>query len=327
MNRILKYIFQSLLIFIAMPLLGQEVSIATKIDTNVILIGDQIKLKYSVTMPANYQVVFPIFTDSLSSNIEILRVSDIDTVFSQDKSKFTLNQTIIITSFDSGYYKIPSYTFLFKRINFDAINTVFSDSLFLTVNTVAVDTTLSIKDIKAPMDAPLTLKDLLPFIGMGAGLIAIIALIVYFIRRYHRKKNNLGTPLKSKIPPYKTALLDLETLRMKKLWQSDRIKDYHSELTEILRVYFENQFNVQALEMTSDEIMEAFENVSIDKNLKLKLQQILTLADLVKFAKQLPLPDQHDLSLQNAIHIVKETSIENNKESINTATTDQLKQN
>ena len=61
--------------------------------------------------------------------------------------------------------------------------------------------------------------------------------------------------------------------------------------------------------------MEAFESVITDQNLSKKLAAILTLADLVKFAKQLPLPDQHDLSLQYAIEIVKETSINMKNES------------
>jgi len=327
MIKILKYILQTLLIFIAFPGLGQEVSIVTKLDTNSILIGDQLNLKFSVTSPANYSIVFPIFVDSLSSKIEIIKQSKIDTVFSQDKSKFTLNQTIVITSFDSGYYKIPAFAFLFKRINFDAINTVFSDSLFLSVNTVSVDTTLAIKDIKAPLEAPLTLKELLPYIGLGLGIIALISLAIYFLRRYQKKKSNIMLPPKPKIPPYKKALQDLEALRLKKLWQNDRIKDYHSELTEILRAYLEQQFNILALEMTSDEIIEAFASVRNDEEIKSKLKQILTLADLVKFAKQLPLPDQHDLSLNNTIYIVKATYTDNNKENTTEETTDHLKHN
>ncbi len=330
MSKLLKYILQSLLIFIAIPIFGQEVSVTAKIDTNVILIGDQVNLKFSVTAPKNYNIVFPIFIGSLSNKIEIVNQSKIDTVFSQDKSKLTLNQTIVITSFDSGYYKIPAFAFQFKRINFDAPNTVFSDSLFLTVNNVAVDTNLAIKDIKAPMEAPITLKELLPYIGVGFGIIALVILAIYLIRRYTKKKDTILTPPKPKIPPYQKALQDLEALRLKKLWQNDRIKDYHSELTEILRIYFEYQFNIQALEMTSDEIIEAFENVKKDEDLKAKLKQILTLADLVKFAKQLPLPDQHDLSLHNAIHIVKATYTENNKENTITEiseTTENLKQN
>ncbi|MEI6695981.1 MAG: hypothetical protein WCO13_07920 [Bacteroidota bacterium] len=327
MSKIHKYIFQILLIFIAIPIFGQEVSIATKIDTNTILIGDQINLKFSITAPVNYQIAFPVFIDSLSNKIVIVNQSKIDTSFSQDKSKMTLNQSILITSFDSGYYKIPAFAFQYQRKNENGINTLFSDSLFITVNNVAVDTNLAIKDIKPPLEAPITLKELLPYIGLGLGIIAIIVLAVYFIRRYTKKKDNVLTPPKPKIPPHKKALQDLEALRVKKLWQNDRIKDYHSELTEILRVYFEYQFNVQALEMTSDEILEAFKTISKDEVSTSKLRQILSLADLVKFAKQLPLPDQHDLSLNNAIAIVKTTAIENEKENTNTATTDHLKQN
>jgi hypothetical protein len=263
----------------------------------------------------------------LSEKIEIVKQSQIDTVYSQDKSKFTLNQTIIITSFDSGYYKIPAFAFQFKRINFDALITLFSDSLFLTVNNVAVDTTLSIKDIKLPLEAPITLKELLPYIGLGLGIIIFIILIIFFIRRYTRKKGSILLPPKPKIPPHKKALQDLELLRLKKLWQNDKIKDYHSELTEILRAYFEQQFNILALEMTSDEILEAFISIRNDDDLLSKLKQILTLADLVKFAKQLPLPDQHDLSLNNAIYIVKATYTEPSKENTNIETTDNLIQN
>ncbi len=326
MSKIFRYILQSLLIFVAIPIFGQEVSVSAKIDTNVILIGDQVNIKFSVTTPANYHVVFPIFIDSLSNKIEIVNQSKIDTIFSQDKSKITLNQTVIVTSYDSGYYSIPSFPFQYQKKNEIAINTVFSDSVFLTVNIVAVDTNLAIKDIKPPLKEPITLKELLPYIGAGVGIIVLIILAIYLIRRFNKKKNNIILPSKPKIPPYKKALQDLEALRLKKLWQNDKIKDYHSELTEILRIYFEYQFNLQALEMTSDEIIEAFETIKNDKDLIAKLKQILMLADLVKFAKQLPLPDQHDLSLNNAIYIVKTTSVENNKENA-IETTDNLKQN
>ncbi len=326
MSRIFKYILQNLLIFIALPVIGQEISTSAKIDTNTILIGDQVNLKLSVTTPNDYSVVFPIFIDSLSNKIEIVNQSKIDTVFSQDKLELTLSQTILITSFDSGYYSIPCFAFQYQKKN-DTANTIFSDSLFLIVNTVVVDTTLAIKDIRAPLEVPITFKELLPYIGISFGIIALIILAIYFIRRYNKKKDNIIAPPKPKIPPYQKALQELEALRLKKLWQNNKIKDYHSELTEIMRGYFEYQFNIQALEMTSDEIIEAFENIKTNEDLKSRLKQILILADLVKFAKQLPLPNQHDLSLNNAIHIVKATHVENNKENTITETTENLKEN
>ncbi len=315
MRKLIKYLFQLLFIFIALTSIAQEITVSAKIDTNTILIGDQIKLKYTVNTPLSYQVQFPIFNDKLSDKIEIVGQSNIDSVINKEKSILSLSKTLTITSFDSGAYVIPSIQILLKRNNDTTIYQIISDSLLLNVNSIAVDTTLAIKDIKSPMEAPLTFKELLPFILVGLGIIALIILIIYFVYRFRNKKKNQSEPSKPKIPPYKTALKDFEALRQKKLWQNDKIKEYHSELTDILRNYFEQQLNIQALEKTSDETLEAFESVISDQDLSKKLSAILTLADLVKFAKQLPLPDQHDLSLQYAIEIVKETSINMKNES------------
>jgi hypothetical protein len=328
MNKIARYIFQIVLFLFLGPSFGQEISVKAKIDTNVILIGDQIKLNFSVTAPSNYQIAFPSFIDSLSNKIEIIGLTKIDSVFNNDKSKITLNQSIVITSFDTGYFKIPSFAFQYQKKNENMVNTIFSDSLFLKVNIVAVDTNLAIKDIKLPLDAPLTFKEILPYLFGSLGITAILIICLLLILRY-RKKNGMDPqlPQKPKIPPYQKAIQDLEALRQKKLWQNDRIKDYHSELTEILRVYFEYQFKIPALEMTSDKILEAFEKLNHNKELKTKLNQILTLADLVKFAKQLPLPDQHDLSLQNAVLIVKKTYAERKIEETNTETAENINEN
>jgi hypothetical protein len=327
MSKLGRHIFQIVLFFIALPGFSQEISVTAKLDTNVILIGDQIKLNFSVTTPVNYKVAFPVFIDSLSGKIEIVNVSKIDSVFNKDKSNITFNQSVLITSFDTGYYKIPSFAFRYQKQHENNVNTIFSDSLFLTVNIMAVDTNLAIKDIKLPLDAPVTFKEILPYLMTGLGIAALFIIGLFLILRYRKKKSNEFLPERPKIPPHLKALKDLEALRQKKLWQNDRIKDYHSELTEILRLYFEYQFNIQALEMTSDEIIEAFERHNHNKDLKNRLYQILTLADLVKFAKQLPLPDQHDMSLQNAIYIVKTTYAENKIEDTNPATTENINEN
>ncbi len=314
MNKICKYIIQLFLIFSIIPVAAQQISITAKIDTNSILIGDQIKLKYTVSYPENFKINFPLFTDKLTDKIDIVSQFNADTVINKIKSE---SKTFVITSFDSGNYVIPAIAVKYQINNDTTVNEILSDSVFLNVNTINVDTTLAIKDIKSPLSAPLTLKELLPYIFSGLGLLAIILLTIYFIKKYNKKKNNESELLKPKIPPYKTALQEFEVLRQKKLWQNDRIKEYHSELTDILRNYFEKQLNIQALEKTTDETLEAFESVINDKILSEKLKNILTLADLVKFAKQLPLPDQHDLSMQNAIEIVKLTSV-NKKTDSNT---------
>jgi hypothetical protein len=97
---------------------------------------------------------------------------------------------------------------------------------------------------------------------------------------------------------------------MKKLWQSGRVKDYYSELTEIVRWYIEKRFHVQALEMTTDEIISGLKTAYfVDENIH-RLKQTLILADMVKFAKEQPLPADNDISIQRIEEFIKTTKPE-----------------
>ncbi|MBL7893041.1 MAG: hypothetical protein JNL63_10450, partial [Bacteroidia bacterium] len=96
-----------------------------------------------------------------------------------------------------------------------------------------------------------------------------------------------------------------------KLWQEGKVKQYHSRLTDILRLYIEARFKIPALEQTSDEIMSNFRSVLIDEESKKKIKQVFLVADLVKFAKEQPLPSENELSLTNAFDFVNGTSREN----------------
>ena len=62
--------------------------------------------------------------------------------------------------------------------------------------------------------------------------------------------------------------------------------------------------------MTSDEILTSLKLVTDTDSSIESLKQILKLADLVKFAKYKPLPDENDLSLMNAYLYVNQTKVE-----------------
>jgi hypothetical protein len=92
------------------------------------------------------------------------------------------------------------------------------------------------------------------------------------------------------------------------MWQEGKIKDYHSGISDILRVYIEERYSINAPEMTTDEIMYAMRRTVVPENLKEKLRQILVLADLVKFAKENPVPHEHETSINYAIDFVKDSA-------------------
>jgi hypothetical protein len=286
---------------------SQNVNVVARFDTTDILIGDQIDLNIQFTMPLDYRVLWPLYQDTLTRNIEIISMSPVDTLINESEHLVKMLQTITVTSFDSGYYYVPPISFDYQPIDDTAFQEARSIPLYLKVHTMEVDTTQAIKAIKPPLQAPLTFKEILPWvlIALASGLIIFLA--IYVIIR--RKKNKPLFRIRPRVilPPYMVAMNDLEGLKEKKLWQAGKVKDYYTQMTDILRTYIEDRFGVQAIEMTTDEILEGMKGTDADKGAIDKLAKTLVLADLVKFAKENPLPLDNDSCMNNSISFVKET--------------------
>lgn len=306
MKKICSILF---LIFIfAENIFSQNVIATAKLDSNKILVGDQVKLKVQVTYPVKTAITWPLLKDSLTPKIEIVDKSKIDTV-SKDANKLTLSQSYTITSFDSGGFYVPQISFKYKSPGDTSYFEALTDSLLLNVNTIPVDTSKAFKDIKGPMSVPWTFMEMLPYIIGVILLAAIIWFVFWYLKKRKKGESILGFS-KPKIPAHEQALLALDALKNKKLWQNNKVKQYYTELTEITRTYVENRFGVQAMEMTTDEITSSLKPFEIESSLVNKLRKMLVLADLVKFAKANPLPDEHDKSLDIAIEFVRITKLE-----------------
>jgi hypothetical protein len=237
--------------------------------------------------------------------VEILSRSTIDTVI-QGKNQFIeLNQHFLITAFDSGFYAIPPVLFAYKMPGDTSIFHIETDPILLSVYTVDVDTTMAIKPIKAPLKVPITFMEILPYLIIYV-LLGILIPGWYYFRK--RKKTPEGIIIrKPKVPPHITALESLKRLKREKLWQSGKIKEYHSLLTEIVRIYIEDRFHIPAIEMTTPEILDGISKLSLRDELVIELSNILELADLVKFAKAQPLPDEHAECMDKAVDFVEQT--------------------
>ncbi|MFA6924082.1 MAG: hypothetical protein WC223_07485 [Bacteroidales bacterium] len=285
---------------------SQEPAVNAKLEKSTITIGDQIKLNIQIKASENYVITFPIVGDTIIKKIDVIGKSKIDTVLSADKKIKTLTQSLYITSYDSGYWAIPPFEFTINLKNDTTKKKLLTEAMLLQVKTIPVDTTKAIKDIKPPFVAPITFRELLPYILSVLGGIIIIVLIIYIIIKIKRKEPILKFT-KPKLPPHEIALLELNKLRESKLWQQNMEKLYYVKLSDIMRIYIEGRFNVIAMEMTTDEILKRFEKIEITIEIKNKLKQILILSDFVKFAKLHPLPNENDISLNNAFDFVNET--------------------
>jgi len=292
---------------LAHSLPAQEVAVEAKLDTTDILIGDQIKLNISFTMPLDSRVIWPFYKDTLTNGIEIISMSEVDTMINEGENLVDMFQTITITSFDSGYYHIPPLKFQYQPIDDTGFMQVSSMPMYLKVYTMEVDTSQAIKTIKPPLEAPFSIREIMPWLLMALAAIIITFLIVYIVRKIKRKEPIFMIRPKPILPPHVVAMNGLESLKDKKLWQGGKTKEFYTELTDIVRIYIEGRFNVPAVEMTTEEIMKGMKNTETPKETSEKLGRTLVLADLVKFAKESPLPLDNDNSLSNCIDFVNTT--------------------
>jgi hypothetical protein len=282
------------------------------IDTSKIRIGEQARLDLFINYKGDAKktkILWPMVGDSLAPKVEVVNVSRIDTTMpdKNDPKNIQQHQTIYVTSFDSGMWAIPAFEFI---VNDDTANPVATQTLSLEVLTMQTDTSeASIKDIKPIFEEPGNWKEYLPYVYWTLGILAILALFYFVIYRImkNRKKEPPPEIRKPKIPPHITALRELEEIRAKKLWQEGKTKEYYTAVTDVLRIYIEGRYEVMAMELTSEEIMQVMKSQVIDNVSKDRLQQILRLADMVKFAKAVPIDVENELTLNNAFEFVRGT--------------------
>ena len=287
---------------------GQGYKATAQLEPNVILIGDQLNLSLKFSFPSGTQVVWPSIKDTILGNIQVISRTNVDTSWSADKKNLQLSQKLRLTCFDSGFYTIPPIRFYYRNLPDTTIRFEQTEIQILTVHTLAVDTTLAIKPIKGPVKIPFSILEYLPWIVAG-----LLFLIIAFFLLYYLIRRRKGEPIfllrpSVKYQPHEWALMELEKLRLKKLWQAGKMKEYHTELTDILRKYIEDRFHLMAMESTTGEILEDLEEkTGILKEYRTTLGDILSMADLVKFAKYLPIPKDHEQSMEYAVDFINRT--------------------
>ena len=261
-------------------------SVFARLDTNSILLGEQVKLKITYQGKTKSKVVFPAVTDTFS-NLEVVQRSSIDTLI-KDAEQLSLTQTFTITGFDSGYHVILPFEFLLIGTKSTDTSKLFTQPILLAVQSVPVDTTKSIKDIKNIEAVPFSIWDHIGWIILAiAALVGFILWKKYGSKLKSTKQTIAPTPT---IPCHEKALSALDELNKKQLWQNGQYRLYHTELTDILRSYISDRWNVGAMEMTTDEILFLS---FIPSNETDGIGYVLRIADMVKFAKGIPHGDEN----------------------------------
>ena len=276
--------------------------VSASIDSTMLMIGDQTALHLSVTQEANERVEMPVFGETLQDGIEIVDRSAVDTTTLPD-GRLQLSQELTLTSFKDSLFPVAPIAVV------SGSDTFFTDPMALNViQPFEVDSSLAITDIKDIEKAPIYWWGILRWILLALAVIGLLVGAYYGVQWYRNhflKEEEVIEPELLR-PADEVALEKLDEIKAQKIWKDGKVKEYQTELTDVVREYIGRRFDVQSTEKTSDETLRAMKPL-IDKELFAKLSKMLQLADLVKFAKWHTTPDENEQALSTAYEFVKET--------------------
>lgn len=285
----IHYFLTGLLALLASVQAIAQPEVTAKIDARKITVGDQLRLFIEAKPDKNERLIWAVIPDTFNS-LEIVEKGKIDTV--NKNGITTYRQRLLITGWDSGMFVIPAFTFTSVPKTGEAYN-VTTDSFALFVQTIPVDTTQPFKPITDIMAVKTTWRDYIWYILGGLLALGLIAFIIYYFMRNKGVKIPPPQLVKYIETPNEKALRLLAELEQKQLWQSDQVKQYYTELTDILRIFIEERFHTPAMELTSDELMLMVRRHKDMNRYYEALDTVLHTADMAKFAKAQPLPQEH----------------------------------
>lgn len=294
---------------IASMLNAGNVTLRAKLDSATLLMGNVTSLHLEIIQDKGTSGVMNIDrTDTLNAMVEIAARIKPDTS-DIGNNREQIMRDLIIQSFDSGLYVLPPVQYVVGRDTFS------SNPLTLKVIPVKVDSLQNIHDYKPVHEVPFKLLDFVPAVVARYWWLILLVLLLtvaaaYAYFKWFSKGKNPFKSEEKQLPPYDEAMQRLQALKARNLWQNGQEKEYYTEITDILRNYIDRRFDINAVEMTTTQIVDTLKRNEETRAVNEQLKDILEIADFVKFAKVRPLADENEGTYRRAVDFVEQTKPE-----------------
>lgn len=300
------FLFYLSMLLVTPYVTAQNVVVRAEIDSVQRLIGEQARIKLHVTSDAKKRLIMPSFEKELVDGVEIVEKPAPDTTVLNDGKRLSITQEYIVTSFDTALYVIPPFEVLVEGEPY------FSEELAMAVYTIPVDTN-NVEQFFGPKELreiPMEWQDFQSSVLYFLLMLVVSAILAWVIIRYINNKPIIRiVKIKPKLPAHVVALNEIERIKSDNTWRtSGETKGYYTALTDALRNYLSERFGFNATEMTTGEIVDNLLKVQDKESIK-ELHELLSMADLVKFAKYNPPMNENDRNLLNAIDFVNNTKL------------------
>lgn len=261
----------------------QGIEIETSVDRADILIGDLITYKLTITYDSTYELIPP----PLGANLGAFDVKDYhpDIITALDDGRRRSENIFVLSTFTTGDYVIPPLPILFNLPD-GGRKVVLSESVPIKVRSMLENAgdSLDIRSLKAQFEFK---RDLTRYyLWGGLGLLLLIALAVFLWFKLRRRKEEVE-PVDLR-PPWEIAFEKLALLKEKGLLADAEFKRFYIELTELSRACLGKMYLIDALDMTTEELLSGLKRLQLSDSLQETLGRFFSHADLVKFARFVP---------------------------------------
>jgi hypothetical protein len=268
MRLMYRYIM-GLVMSLSVPALFGQFRADMQLNKDSMLIGEVLEVRIEVDWPysSSFASVVP------SDTSWIVLSSTTDTVLWKKDNKFI--QDLRLTRFDSGYHILSFRPLVLNK-----------DSLRVSASYVLVDLPVAreteLEDIVDPLEAPFNWP---LYVALPLAILLTLFLIYWIVKKIRDKPSSIGPRKKEKKDPRLVAIQMLDALVEKKAWEME-LRNYYTTVTNVLRIYLEEQYSVSALEMTGNEIARILPQVNMDEEMRKKLRAFLVASDFAKYAEK-----------------------------------------
>jgi hypothetical protein len=278
-----------------------QTTVKASVDSRRIAIGEQLHLFLEVShREQDGKLVWPAVPQF--SGLEIVDTGKVDSL-SGANGQVLYKQKLTLTGFDSGTYIIPPVAFTVQGPDGQE-KVLTTDSTSITIQTVQVDLQKPIRPIKDIIQVPKAWWEYWPW-AVGA---LLAAAVLFFLWRWLRKRSRTPRKLRGPVEqPHEKALRMLEEMSHKPYEEQGLIKEYYTDLTNILRTYLEERYGIAAAELTTDDLLKLAKQNRELKKIRQELKQIFIMADLAKFAKAAPEHQEQVACMDAATKIIYKT--------------------
>jgi len=300
-------IIVALCITLAAAALAQDnITVNSAVDKDKILIGDVVTYSVQVAHDENIELQMP----ALAANLGAFEIRDYKVLDPVKRDKEIVEQTnYSISTFDTGEFEIPGLAVQFRATGDSTWQTIKSEPILITVASLDPDSSGDIRDIKMPVTPPRDYRAIIKWSVVGLLGLALIAFIIYYIKRRRQGKSLLPRRARPQRPAHEIALEALDALVGSDLLSRGEVKEYYTRLSDIVRQYIENRYFIMALEMTTTQLLRAMQEASLAEMNVATIADLFSTCDLVKFAAFIPDATTHEKKTQSAYDFVNETKL------------------